>query len=71
MTQPASLGEREIFMLGDANGTNIGRIGKYNMLSFYVSSDIPFANECYWVLTFPEMLPLDGELSTAEGQGIF
>jgi hypothetical protein len=29
LTETASIGEREMVMLGDANGSNIGRIGTY------------------------------------------
>jgi len=46
LTQVASSGDREMSMLGDASGNNIGRIGTYQQISLYINSNIPFEQGC-------------------------
>ncbi len=42
MTIPGSLSGKEVLMLGNAEGENIGRVFEYNKMSFFMSSYIPF-----------------------------
>ena len=71
LTQVASSGDREMSMLGDASGNNIGRIGTYQQISLYINSYIPFEQGCFWKFQFPAMLKLDDQLTTVIGDGIF
>lgn len=38
LTEVASSGEKEMSMLGDSSGNNIGRIGTYQQISLYINS---------------------------------
>ena len=42
MTEFGRLVGKEVMMLGDSNGLNIGRVFEYNKISFFLSSYIPF-----------------------------
>jgi len=42
MTIVGNLVGKEVLMLGDSNGKNIGRVFEYNKISFFISSYIPF-----------------------------
>ena len=59
LTRVASSGDKEMSMLGDASGNNIGRIGTYQQISLYINSNIPFEQGCYWKFQFPSLLKLD------------
>jgi len=42
MTIPGRLVGKELLMLGDSEGQNIGRVFAYNKMSFFLSSYVPF-----------------------------
>lgn len=71
MTIPGSLSGKEVLMLGDAEGENIGRVFEYNKMSFFMSSYIPFEQYCYFKFVFPEKLKIDDALQIITGDGIF
>ena len=71
MTEVGQLVGKEVMMLGDSAGTNIGRVFEYNKVSFFMSSYIPFEQYCYFKFVFPDKLKIDAELSIIEGDGIF
>lgn len=53
MTEVGSLVGKEVMMLGDPNGLNIGRVFEYNKMSFFMSSYIPLEQFCYFKFVFP------------------
>lgn len=59
MTVIGQLENKEVMMLGDASGTNIGRVFEYNKVSFFISSYIPFEQYCYFKFVFPDKLKID------------
>ena len=59
MTIHGELVGKELLMLGDAEGQNIGRVFEYNKLYFFLSSYIPFEQFCYFKFVFPKKLKLD------------
>jgi hypothetical protein len=71
MTITGSLLGKEVLMLGDSNGANIGRVFEYNKISFFISSYIPFEQYCYFKFVFPAKLVLDSALQILIGEGIF
>ena len=71
MTKVGKLVGKEVSLLGDANGVNIGRIFEYNQISFFLNSQIPFEQFCYMKFVFPPKLKLDSLLTIIEGDGIF
>ena len=71
MTKVGKLVGKEVSLLGDANGVNIGRIFEYNQISFFLNSQIPFEQFCYLKFVFPPKLKLDDALTMIEGDGIF
>lgn len=71
MTKVGKLVGKEVSLLGDANGVNIGRVFEYNQISFFLNSQIPFEQFCYLKFVFPPKLKLDEALSIIEGDGIF
>ena len=71
MTEVGELVGKEVMMLGDTQGTNVGRVFEYNKVSFFMSSYIPFEQFCYFKFIFPEKLRIDEELTIIEGDGIF
>ena len=71
MTIHGELVGKELLMLGDSEGKNIGRVFEYNKLYFFLSSYIPFEQFCYLKFVFPQKLKLDTELQLIEGDGIF
>lgn len=60
-------GSRQMSMLGDANGTNIGRIGTYQQIELNFNSPIPFEPDCWFRFTFPSLLKLDEYLTYIVG----
>ena len=56
MTKVGKLVGKEVSLLGDANGVNIGRIFEYNQISFFLNSQIPFEQFCYLKFVFPPKL---------------
>ena len=71
MTEVGELVGKEVMMLGDSAGMNIGRVFEYNTISFFMSSYIPFEQFCYFKFVFPDKLQIDEELTIIEGDGIF
>lgn len=71
MTIPGSLSGKEVLMLGNAEGENIGRVFEYNKMSFFMSSYIPFEQYCYFKFVFPDKLKIDDALQIITGDGIF
>jgi len=71
MNEVGNLIGKELAMLGDSNGQNIGRLFTYNTLSFFMSSYIPFEQFCYFKFVFPDKLKLDENLQVLTGEGIF
>ena len=71
MTEEGRLFGKEVLMLGDSNGMNIGRVFEYNKMSFFMSSFIPFEQFCYFKIKFPQKLVIDSALQIIEGEGIF
>ena len=71
MTEEGRLFGKEVLMLGDSNGLNIGRVFEYNKMSFFMSSFIPFEQFCYFKIIFPQKLKIDSALQIIEGEGIF
>ena len=71
MTEEGRLFGKEVLMLGDSNGLNIGRVFEYNKMSFFMSSYIPFEQFCYFKIIFPQKLKIDSALQIIEGEGIF
>ena len=53
MTIHGELVGKELLMLGDAEGKNVGRVFEYNKLYFFLSSYIPFEQFCYLKFVFP------------------
>jgi len=53
LSQIAGSGDKELSMLGDSSGKNIGRIGTYQQLSLFINSYIPFEQGCIWKFEFP------------------
>ena len=71
MTEVGTLDGKEVLMLGDSNGQNIGRVFEYNKISFFLSSYIPFEQNCYFKFVFPPKLQIDDALQIIEGDGVF
>jgi len=42
MNEVGKLVGKEVMMLGDSDGLNLGRVFEYNKISFFMSSYIPF-----------------------------
>jgi len=62
MSIAGNLVGKEVLMLGDGNGENIGRVFEYNKMSFFMSSYIPFEQFCYFKFVFPDKLKIDDAL---------
>ena len=62
MTEEGRLFGKEVLMLGDSEGLNIGRVFEYNKMSFFMSSYIPFEQFCYFKIIFPKKLKIDSAL---------
>lgn len=71
MTIVGNLVGKELSLLGDSNGQNIGRIYEYNKLQFFLSSYIPFEQYCYFTFKFPPNLKIDDALQSLTGEGVF
>ena len=71
MSEYGNLDVKEVFMLGDSNGLNIGRVFEYNTISFFLSSYIPLEENCYLKFVFPAKLKIDSALEALKGEGIF
>jgi len=61
----------EMYLLGDENDHNAGRISLYNRVQIYLASSIPFQKNCYFTFKFPPELKLDDNMLNVKGQGIF
>ena len=53
MTIVGNLDSKEVSMLGDSSGQNVGRVFEYNKISFFMSSYIPFEQYCFFKFVFP------------------
>ena len=61
----------EMYLLGDENEQNGGRISLYNRIQIYLASSIPFQKNCYFTFKFPPELKLDNNMLFMEGTGFF
>lgn len=71
MRYPVSLRGKELYLLGDAAGENVGRVGAYNRVQVEITSDVPLEQDCWFVFDFPELLKIDTALELVQGWGIF
>lgn len=71
MVQPGNFNTKDMLMLGDPEGINVGRVGVYNKVQLFISTTIPLEQGCHFKFVFPKELPIDDKLSTIEGEGIF
>ena len=62
----------EIKLNGDENNKNAGRISLYNSITIFLTSTIPFQQNCYVSIKFPPQLKLEkSELLLGKGTGFF
>ena len=71
MTINGKFKAKDLLMQGDSQGKNIGRVFEYNKLQFFLSSDIPFEQNCFFKFVFPPKLKVDDALTFIYGDGIF
>ena len=71
MTINGKFKAKDLVMMGDSSGKNIGRVFEYNKIKFFLSSDIPFEQYCYFKFVFPDKLKIDTALQFLTGDGIF
>lgn len=71
MTINGTFKAKDLIMMGDSSGKNIGRLFEYNKIKFFLSSDIPFEQYCFFKFVFPDKLKLDSALQFLTGDGIF
>lgn len=71
MEVPETLVSKQLYLLGDANGYNRGRVGEYNRVQVQVKSPMPLEQDCYFLFKFPQKLRIDSVLQLVVGQGIF
>jgi len=71
MQQLGKFTTTEMYLLGDENNQNAGRISLYNRVQIYLASSIPFQKNCYFTFKFPPEMKLDDNMLYMEGQGFF
>lgn len=71
MDTPRQLRSKELYLLGDADGENVGRVGTYNRVMIEIVSPLPLEKNCWFKFQFPYLLQIDSALELVKGAGIF
>lgn len=71
MSIPETLLFKQLYVLGDVDGNNVGAVGAYNRVEVALQSPIPLEANCFFLFKFPKNLMIDQELSLVKGKDIF